>query len=170
MKKNLFSIIIIALLVMNLVLTGVLVFSIIPASKKTNELVSKVCSAIDLELESNRNSGVSNVPIDKIQVYDIADSMTINLKNGDDNKEHYAVVSVSLSLNTEHDDYSTYGEKINEKESLIKNEIRSVVASYTLSEIKSDPDAVTTELLKRIQALFNSDFIVSVAFRDVVFQ
>ena len=68
MKKNLFSIIIIALLVMNLVLTGVLVFSIIPASKKTNELVSKVCSAIDLELESNRNSGVSNVPIDKIQV------------------------------------------------------------------------------------------------------
>lgn len=172
MKKNLFSIIIIVLLAVNLVLTGVLAFSVIPSASKTNELVSKICSAVDLELESNDSTGVGSIPIDQIVVYDIADSMTINLKKGSDGKDHFAVLSVSLSMDSEHEDYKTYGEGelLKEKESLIKDKIRKVVSGYTMDEMKENPDKVLEKLLSEIQAMYDSEFIVQVSFRDAVYQ
>lgn len=51
MKKNLLAVIILALVLVNLILTAVLVFSIIPQTKKSNELIDQVCAAINIELE-----------------------------------------------------------------------------------------------------------------------
>ena len=48
MKKNLMSVLILALVLVNLILTGILTITILPQTKKSNELVNKVCSAIDL--------------------------------------------------------------------------------------------------------------------------
>ena len=50
MKKNLLAVIILALVLVNLILTAVLVFSIIPQTKKSNELIDQVCAAINIEL------------------------------------------------------------------------------------------------------------------------
>ena len=97
MKKNLISVLILALLVVNLVLTAILTITILPETKKSNELINQVCSAINLELKSGEGTDASTVPIDDIETYDIPDSMTINLKRGDDGKDHYAVLTVSLS-------------------------------------------------------------------------
>ena len=64
MKKNLMSVIILALVLVNLVLTAILTFTIIPQTKKSNQLVDQVCSAIDLELESGDAQATPTVPIE----------------------------------------------------------------------------------------------------------
>ena len=56
MKKNLLAVIILALVLVNLILTAVLVFSIIPQTKKSNELIDQVCAAINIELEGGQNN------------------------------------------------------------------------------------------------------------------
>ena len=46
MKKNLISVLILALCFANLVLTALLIFTIIPETKKANNLIDQVCQAI----------------------------------------------------------------------------------------------------------------------------
>ena len=84
MKKNLMSVLILALVLVNLILTGILTITILPQTKKSNELVNKVCSAIDLELESGDGTESASIPMDQIVTYKIEDAMTINLKTGAD--------------------------------------------------------------------------------------
>ena len=80
MKKNLMSVLILALVLVNLILTGILTITILPQTKKSNELVNKVCSAIDLELESGDGTESASIPMDQVETYKIEDAMTINLK------------------------------------------------------------------------------------------
>ena len=42
MKKNLITVIILALVLANLILTAILVFTIIPQTKKSNQLIDQV--------------------------------------------------------------------------------------------------------------------------------
>ncbi len=170
MKKNLITVITLALVVVNLVLTVVLTITIIPETQKANELITKVCSAIDLDLESGSATSAANIPIEQIEVYNIEDSMTINLKQGEDGKDHFAVITVSLSLDTKNEDYKDLQPQVSEKEKLIKAEINNVVSQYTLEEIKSNQSAVQQEILKDLQKMFASDFIVAVGFPDAQYQ
>ena len=59
MKKNLISVLILTLVLANLVLTAILVFTVIPQTKKSNALIDEVCSAIDLELEGGQNKDLT---------------------------------------------------------------------------------------------------------------
>lgn len=170
MKKNLMSVLILALVVVNLVLTAILTITVLPQAKKSNELVEKVCSAIDLELQSGEMKNASSVPMDKLATYDLADSLTINLKDSKDGSSHYAVIAVTLSMNTESDGYKTYGEKLDEKASLIASEINNIVGKYTIEEMKADQESVQEEIQADLQKLFDSDFIVGVGFKQVTYQ
>lgn len=171
MKKNLITVVILALVLVNLILTAVLTITILPETKKANELITQVCSAINLELNSGSvTSNSMSVPIDKLATYDITDDMTINLKDSEDGKKHYAVITVSLSMNTDSEGYKTYGEAMEEKDSLIKSEINAVVSDFTYEEFVSDQQGVQDAILADLQKLFDSDFIVSVGFPKVTCQ
>lgn len=170
MKKNLITMVILALVLVNLILTAVMAITIMPETKKANELITQVCSAIDLELKGGPAvSDVASVPIDKLATYDVAagESMTINLKDSGDGSKHYAVIEVSLSMNMESDGYKSYGETLEEKDSLIKSEINKVVANYTYEDFTTDQQVVKNAILENLQKLFDSDFIVSVGFPTV---
>lgn len=170
MKKNLVTVITLALVVVNLVLTVVLTISIVPETKKANELITKVCGAIDLDLESGSASSAENIPIEDIEVYSIADSLTINLKKGEDGKDHFAIVKVALSINKEHDDYKKLQPELEGKDNLIRAEVINVISQYTIEEIQSNQTAVQEEILKNLQKKFASDFIVAVGFPDAQYQ
>lgn len=170
MKKNLVTVITLALVLVNLVLTVVLTISIVPETKKANELITKVCGAIDLELEAGSSSSAENIPIDQIEVYSIEDSLTINLKKGDDGEDHFAIIKVALSINKKNKDYKKLQPQLAEKDSLIRAEVVNVVSKYTLEEIKSNQTAVQNEILKNLQKKFASDFIVAVGFPDAQYQ
>lgn len=169
MKKNVLSIVMIALLVVNLVLNVVIIFSIVPTANKTNSLVTQVCGALNLELEAAAG-GEKTVSIDDITTYDIADKLTINLKANGDGDDHFAVVSVTLSMNNKSEGYGKYGATIGEKESLIKSEIISAISEFTIDDLKSNRETVQESILAGLQKMFDSDFIIEVAFSDITLQ
>ncbi len=167
MKKNLMSVLILALLFVNIILTAILTFSILPSVKKTNQLVDTISAAVNLEVNGGKTKKSSSVPMSQIATYDLEDKMTINLKQGEDGQKHYVVLTASVSMNTKSDGYKEYGETISEKASIIKSEINNVVSSYTYEEFREDQQKVQDEITSNLQGLFDSDFIVSVGFSSV---
>ena len=137
MKKNLITVITLALVVVNLVLTVILTITILPETQKANELITKVCSAIDLDLESGSATSNANIPIDQIEVYNIDDEQTINLKQDGDGKDHFAMITVSISMDTKNSDYKELKPQVEEKVNLIKGDINNIVSQYTRSRIIS---------------------------------
>lgn len=170
MKKNLITVITLALVVVNLVLTVILTITILPETKKANELITKVCSAIDLDLESGSATSNANIPIDQIDVYDIDDEQTINLKSSGDGKDHFAIITVSISMDKKNEDYKDLQPEVENKVKLIKGEINNIVSQYTIEEIKDNQSAVQNEILKDLQKMFGSDFIVAVGFPTAQYQ
>ena len=172
MKKSLLNIITLALVVVNLVLTAVMIFSVLPASSKTNDMITKVCTALDLELESTKTGDEQeDYTIDQLETYDIEEELTVPLKKEDgDSSDHYAVVTVSLVVDNKHKDYDKYVEAITTKESLIKDTVRNAIGSFTLEELQNNPEGVQKTVLDKIQKLFDSDFIVKVAFKKLLYQ
>lgn len=174
MKKNLMSVLILALVLVNLVFTAILTFSIVPATQNANKLIEEVAQAIHLELNAGKNTGQNNVSMANLEAYNVNDggTTTINLKKGSDGEDHFAVVSMYLSLNKEHEDYETYGTTMSSKDSIIKDTIISAVSAHTKEEM-NDPDVqdeVEEEILVSLQALYNSDFIVAVGFNSLLLQ
>lgn len=171
MKKNLLSILILALVLVNLILNVVMIFSVLPAARKTNKMVTQICSILDIELAADEETA-NKISMDKLAIHEVSegDTMTINFKGGADGKAHYLVTAVSISMNTESDGYKKYGETISEKESIIKGEISNVVSSYTMEEYQVDAAGIREEIVKNLQDMFESDFIVDVTFSDVVYQ
>ncbi|HKM35829.1 MAG TPA: flagellar basal body-associated FliL family protein [Lachnospiraceae bacterium] len=165
MKKNLMSILILALLVVNIALTAIMMFSVTGAMKSTTSLVSKVAAVLDLEL--NMGTEESQIPIKNIESHDIADAMTILLKNSEDGSQHYALIAVSLQLDKKNKDFKEYVETLTTNESIIKGEIIDVVSSYTIDEFQSDTDGIKNEILAKLRSVYKSDFIYRVVFSDV---
>ena len=80
MKKSMLNVIILALVLVNLVLTVILTFSLVSTNKKTNSLINKVAQIIDLDVAggvSNNNSstgsGIENVSYIDIKNNDSTD-------------------------------------------------------------------------------------------------
>ncbi len=172
MKKNLLTILILALLFVNLVLTGITMFSLVSANKKTVALVDDIAAALSLDLSKPEEAAEeeTTISIADTAVYNIEDAMTIALTPSADGSEHYAVVSVSFSLNTQDPDYETYQPMLSDKESKIKSEIIDAVGSRTKEEAMADREGMQQDILNRVQSMFNSKFIYEAYFRDIKFQ
>jgi len=165
MKKNLLSIIILALLVVNIVLSAIMMISVTSASKKTAALVADISTIIGLEIEGVQPSAnMTAVSQADTTVHDLTGELTIPLKNDEDGTAHYAVGTVSLSMDMTHEDYETYSAIIGTREGLIKDIIFEVLGQYTMAEAKASPTAIKAEILQKIQELFNSKFIYGVSY------
>lgn len=173
MKKNLISVIILALLIVNIVLTAIMMFSVTGASRKTAALVDNIATALNLELSSGTEGGAEEiVSMSDTETYSFADSMTIPLKKSEgDDKDHYCIVSVTLSINKTADGYKEYGsaESLASMEGLIKDEINGVFAQYTMEEARDNQEMIKKEIINRIQTMFDSKFIYNVSFGDIMF-
>jgi flagellar FliL protein len=166
MKKNLLTILILTLGILNMILTAVIVFAVVPTTMRTNALISKVTSTIQLELESSKNEDEEKISIADIETYNINEKMTINLKNSpNDAKSHYASVTVSLSVNKKAVDYSKLNESISTNENVIKEIIRDEFINYTKEEVTNNEfkEKIKKNILLKIQEYFNSDFIVGIS-------
>ncbi len=163
MKKNLMTLLILALVVVNMIMTAVMMFITIPQTQKANAMITKVCEAIDLELNSGAATGMSNLPIDRIDIYDVAagETLTVNLKGGG-----YAVVGVSVSVDKESENYTenegiTY---LSSKESVVKGAIIEIIGTYTKEELGESKEDAKAEILKSLKKTFGADYVVGVDF------
>ena len=111
------------------------------------------------------------VPIADVETFSLADSMTINLKKDTDGTAHYAVITVTLSLNKKDEGYKTYQPMLETNKELIKTTINNVVSEYTYDQITSDQQQVQDAILEELQALYDgSSFIVGVGFSSATYQ
>lgn len=167
MKKNILTVIIMAMALINIVLSAVIIFVIVPTSNKTNNLVSKVAQIIDLELESP-DEGKELIAVSDIETYQIEDKLTIRLKASDD-KKHYAIVYASLSINKKHEDYEELNKFVAEKENEIKEIFTDEFSAYTIDNVDENKNLIKERILNRIQDLFKSDFIINVSFGNLLY-
>ncbi|MCR4806215.1 MAG: flagellar basal body-associated FliL family protein [Lachnospiraceae bacterium] len=171
MKKNLLSVIILALLVVNVALTGVMMFSTITANKKTVALVDQIASILNIEVkQAEAEKDVKEISLLDTETYNIEDEMVITLKHGDDGADHYALVSVSLSIDKTDERYAELQPLVSANESKIKSVINNTFGKYTKEEASANTQAISIEILNELQTLFDSKFIYEVYFRDIKFQ
>lgn len=170
MKKNMLTVIILALLVVNIVLTSVLMFSVMSTNQKTAELVTNIATVMNLELTvPGQEEAAAVISIDDTDVYNLSNTMTIPLaKDGDSAKQRYIIFEISLSMNMKHKDYKKYSETLSEREKLIEDAINSAVGVYTEAEC-DDMEGLKKDILKSIQEVFQSDFIYKVGISNVKF-
>lgn len=171
MKKNLLSVIILALLIVNVALTGIMMFSTISANKKTVALVNQIASILNLEVKAPEGDAqAKELTIQDIETYNIADEMVITLKHGEDGADHYAIAQVSLSIDKTDENYATLQPLVEPNESKIKSVINDVFGKYTKEEASANTQAISDEILAQLQGMFDSKFIYEVYFRDLKFQ
>jgi flagellar basal body-associated protein FliL len=170
MKKGLLNLILLVLMITNVALTAVLVFAIVPAMNATSDLVGKVAQAIDLEkeLKDQKNETIS---IDKTATYTFSEKMPILLKTSDNGDQNFAQIQVTLTLNTEDEDYDKYEGKLKENENLMMIEVNRVLGGYTAEQLSDleTKEAATREIRDALRDLFNeTEFIYSVGFSSFV--
>ena len=99
MKKNLLTVLILAFLLVNLVLTGIIAFSVISTNKKTAELIGNIATVLNFELSTPGEEEKVEVSLADTEVKDLSGAMTIPLANDGSGKQSYIVFEVVLSIN-----------------------------------------------------------------------
>ncbi len=166
MKRNLILVIICALCLVNVVLTAVMMVTTMSANKKTATLINDISAVLDLELDPNAfipNQGPSLVDT---ETYNIDDEMVIALAPSGDGQDHYAMVSVSFSIDKTAKDYAEMRPLLDQNVSKIRSEIMNIVGGYTKEEALENPKALENAILANLQTMFDSKFIYEVFFRD----
>ena len=165
MKKNLLTVLILALMIVNIVLTTIIMVSVISANKKTADLVGNIATAMNLEWSTPGSEGHTEqaVPLENLEVYALADAMQIPLI-ADDGSTSYFIFDLSLSLNTKGDGYKKHGESITSGslDTVIKDLVASVVSEHTIDECKNDIEPIRAEILQAIQDFIGYKFVYRV--------
>ncbi|MGN0375137.1 MAG: flagellar basal body-associated FliL family protein [Butyrivibrio sp.] len=170
MKKGLINAIILALVLINLILTIVMVFVFVPAINKTSNLVNKICTIVDLNAgDDSKEHEVDITKLSNVTVLFGSDTEnTVSLAMDTDGKTHYIKVGLVISLDTTHPDYKEKAPAIESSMGLIASNTIDVVRSYKASEV--DKTKMEQEVLKKLQNLFGSEFIYSVSFNQFTVQ
>lgn len=171
MRKNTLNIIILTLVIINLVLNVLIIFSVIPTANRTNNLVMTIAEIIDLELKPEEETETA-LAIDQIDPRIVTNaegktSLTISVPSSD-GKNHYAVVSATVSLDKTHEDYSKLSASFDNAMSLIVSKIDMVVSSYSYDTVQNSKIEIQEKLLEEIRGLFQSDMIYDVSLQILV--
>ncbi|MBQ1843927.1 MAG: flagellar basal body-associated FliL family protein [Lachnospiraceae bacterium] len=180
MKKSLITMITLALVLVNLLLTAILAVAVLPEVKSANALISKVAAAIDLDSASDDGSGSSGS--NKVALSDqesVAitgdDGITVNLKTGDDGQEHYAVVKFSLTVNKKADSYKDNAAAFKEDstspaKSLVIQAVQQTLSQHTVDEVRNDQQTITDECTAAVQKVLDKSYVVGVVFTSLTTQ
>ena len=122
-----------------------------------------------MDLQAGDTAGSLSIDVANMVDYPVngGESLTINLVDG------YAVLGVSLSLDSTNEDYSTYAGDtgdLSAQDNIISDKINSVVKKYTVQEMIDNEEGVKEEILEELQTLYKSSFIVRVNFSSATYQ
>lgn len=180
MKKNLLTIIIIALLIVNIVLTGIMMVSMMGTNKKTADLVSDIAAVLNLELGTPEEEEVVEIPMSQQFIWNLSAKLEIPLQSEDivdiegnitGQKDHYIVFeTIAFSLDTKAKGYKEYGANIGDYESMVRDAVTSTVSKHTIDDCRNDFDTIRKEVLESVRALFDKEFIYNVAISGIKYQ
>ena len=163
MKKNLITVIILALCVVNLVLNIMIVFVCMPSAKKTNKLITEIASVLNLELEGSNGEKV--VDLENIGTYSV-EAQVINLKDDGSDTKHYVQVGLTLELDKSSDDYEKLNTVLAEAQGPVFDEVRNVIEGYTYEEVNNQEtkEKIKKQILSNLQKKYATSCIYRVSF------
>ena len=174
MKKSMLNVITLALVLINLVLTVLLTFSLVSTNNRTNNLIKKVGEIIDLDAAGNAANGsqTGSAVIDDIEYVEVksGDSTNITVSYTDSGKTHYVVFKVTLGLNKKAKDYSTKSTSINNGMKLIVSQITNEALKYSYNTVTTNKTTIEKNLLSTLQDQFETEAICSVTLSEILVQ
>lgn len=168
MKKNILAVIILAATLVNLTLTAIIIFTFVPYVNRANTLITNILQVIDLDLLSPEADEYPNYKIEDLATTAVLTEEMVNLKTGEDGKQHYATVSASISVNTKHEDFKELNPLIEANKDQIINYILVEIGQYTCTDCQENKEAIEQAVLQKLQAYFGSRFIVKVTIKMLV--
>jgi len=160
MKRNMLTIVILAATLINLTLLAVLIFTIVPKAKRTDALIEKIVSAIELETESGIGTNYGEIAPEDQEEY-VFQNEYVNLKpNGDE--PNVAMANITITVNKKHEDYATVQPLIEGKKTKIVAAASSVLSDYAAAEVSMYTEDINADVLKKVQEIFQSDCIIEV--------
>lgn len=173
MKKNILTIIIMALTVINVILTAVVLFSTVPAMNRTNNLIKKVTEVVDLELESDEKTDDNAVSIEDRENHQFTSSagtLTINLLKSE-GKEHWAQIdSVYVTVNKKGEDYKSLVKNLEGKQSDVLTIVSDIIGGMNYETVSTKKDEMKLKIVKKLQEHFETESIIDVSFDNLRFQ
>lgn len=169
MKKNLITVIILALCVVNLILNVMLVFVCMPSAKKTNNLITQIASVLNLELSND--DGQSVVDLENIGTYSV-EAQVVNLKDDGSGQMHHVQVGITLELDKSSDDYDTLITVLQEAEGPVFDEALNVIQGYTYNEVtdQDTQEKIKKQILTNLQKKYATQCIYRVSFSKFITQ
>ena len=135
--------------------------------------MTKVSEIIDLDVAGVDNSSKSTSAGHKHRRCSLCrckhnGSNDIMISYTDGGKTHYAIVNVTLGLNTKAKDYASKSTTINNGMKVIVNAVQTEAMKYTYSTIAASKTTVESNLLATLQDTFQTECITSVIVSVVV--
>ena len=169
MKKNLITVIILALCVVNLILNIIIVFVCMPSAKKTNNLITEIASRLNLELEGNYAE--PTVALEHMATYSV-EAQVVNLKDDGSGDKHYVQVGLTLGLDNSSKDYEQLNTALQDASGVVFDEARNVIQTYTYAEIseQTTQEKIKAQILENLQKKYATNCIYSVSFSKFTLQ
>jgi len=160
MKRNMLTIVILATTLINLTLSAVLIFTVIPKAKRTDALIEKIVAAVELETESGLGKDYGEVAPEDQEEYVFQDEY-VNLKPIN-NEANVAMANITVTVNKKHEDYETVQPLIEGKKTKIVAAVSSVLSDYAAAEVPVYTEDINKDALEKIQEIFQSKCIIEV--------
>lgn len=172
MKKNIFSVIITALTVINVVLTSIMFFVMLPTFQRSNNLITKVSSILNLELDADGDAGSDeDYSLQDLEAFAVPyeEQQTLNLQPGSDGNPHYAMLDgYTLSIYKKDKSYKDTKKILENNQAEITDIIRSVIQSHGADNLSQDQ--IQKEALEKIQDHLDSKAVKKVILDNFMFQ
>ena len=164
MKRNMLAIVILAATIVNIVLTALMLFTVIPKAQRTDALIQKICSIIDLELEDPNAADYAEIPFEDRETYNLSSKITVNLAKAEgETKSPYAQVEATLMLNKKAESYETVQPLLANYESIIISIIKEEVSKYTTDNLDANKDDIQKMIWTRLSTEFGTtDLLIGV--------
>ena len=166
MKKNLLTVLILALMIVNIVLTTVIMVSVISANKKTADLVGNIATALNVQFAAPGSEGEAEpaVPLEDTVVYPLPESMMIQVATADGGSVYF-IFDMSLSMNKKLGENFTSGGY----DSVIGDLVNSIVGAHTEEDCRNDIDSIKQEILQAIQDMTGYKFVYRINISNIKF-
>lgn len=169
MKKNLITVIILALCVVNLILNIIIVFVCMPSAKKTNNLITEISKVLNLELEGVHDQPA--VTLENMATYSV-EAQVVNLKDDGSGDKHYVQVGLTLGLDKSSEDYEQLNTALQDASGVVFDEARNIIQTYTYEEIsdQATQEKIKAQILENLQKKYATNCIYSVSFSKFTLQ
>ena len=160
MRRNMLAIVILATSLITLTLVALLTFTVIPKAKRTDALIEKIVSAIELETESGIGMNYGEIAPEDQEEY-VFQNEYVNLKPIGD-EANVAMANITITLNKKHEDYATVQPLIEGKKTKIVAAVSSVLSDYAAAEVSLYSEDINKDALEKVREIFQSKCIIDV--------